>query len=239
MVSFSLMEWDSSFFGYKIALLQFSQQSIAQLEQTICKLKEENYKLAYCFIRPEDTISNDTIIICSGLLVDEKVTYSYSIDKQKIYHIDDQVVTYNNNKESAELVKLTLQSGVHSRFRIDSNFKNSEYENLYKEWIRKSVVGELADQVFVYEEEGHILGFITLKITESHGSIGLLAVDENFRGKSIGKKLLTSAFAFFHNNSITRVEVVTQRGNQIACRFYESCGFNINEIVNVYHLWIK
>lgn len=239
MASFSLLEWDSRFFGYRIALIKLSQENLAQLDQTICKLKEEKFKLVYCFVSPEDNISNGSIINCSGLLVDEKVTYSYSIDGHPIYQVDNHIVMYNKNKASTELLKLTLQSGVYSRFKIDSNFNKSEYKRLYKEWIKKSVTKELADQVFVYEEENQILGFITMKISEGQGSIGLLAVDDKYRGKSIGKKLLASSFAYFKNNNIALVEVVTQRANQIACRFYESCGFKVSRIVNVYHLWIK
>jgi len=239
MASFSLLEWDTKFFGYKIAKILVTQDSKAQIDQTISMLKSEDFKLAYLFVSPEDDISNDSIKACSGQLVDEKVIYSYSIDKQINYNVDNYIVIYNEDNATEELIQLTLQSGAYSRYRIDTNFRNNEYENLYQEWIKKSVTKEIADQVLVYKEEGHILGFITIRIAEGQGTIGLLAVDEKSRGKSIGKKLLTSSFAYFHNNNIARIEVVTQRGNQIACRFYESCGFNVSEIVNVYHLWIK
>ena len=239
MADFSLLEWDTRFFGYKIAKIVVSQDSKAQIDQTVSILKSEDFKLAYIFVSPEDDNSNNSIKACSGQLVDEKVTYSYSIDETVIYKVDDFIVVYNEDTASTELIELTLQSGAYSRFKIDPNFRNNEYVTLYKEWINKSVAREIADQVLVYKEEDHILGFITLRIAEGQGTIGLLAVDENSRGKSIGKKLLTSSFAYFQNNRITRIEVVTQRGNQIACRFYEACGFNVSEIVNVYHLWIK
>lgn len=239
MASYSLLDWDTKFFGYKIARIFVSQDSKAQIDQTISMLRLEDFKLAYFFVSPEDDTSNDSIKACSGQLVDEKVTYSYSIDEQTIFKVDDYIVRYNEDIVTQELTQLALQSGVYSRLRIDPNFSKREYENLYKEWIKKSVTKEVADQVLVYKHDDHILGFITVKIAEGHGTIGLLAVDEKSRGKSIGKKLLTSSFAYFKNNDITTIEVVTQRANQIACRFYEACGFNLSEIVNVYHLWIK
>jgi len=238
MASYSLLEWDTKFFGYKVARIDVYQDSKAQIDQTINRLKLEDFKLAYFFVSPEDDTSNYSIKACSGLLVDEKVTYSYLIDEQAIFKVDDYVVIYNEDNVTQELTQLTLQSGTYSRFKTDPKFRNSEYENLYKEWITKSVTNEIADQVLVYKEEDHILGFITLRITDSKGTIGLLAVDEKSRGKSIGKKLLNSSFSYFHNKNITTIEVVTQRVNQIACRFYEACGFKLSEIVNVYHLWI-
>ena len=239
MASFSLLEWDSKFFGYKIARIWVSNDGKAQIAQTIRMLKSKGFKLAYIFVSPEDNTSNDSVKACAGQLVDEKVTYSYSLNEQVLYRVNNCVVGYNEDIVSSELLKLTLQSGTYSRFRIDTNFKNSEYENLYTEWIKKSVTKEIADRVLVYKEEDHILGFITVRISGGQGSIGLLAVDEKSRGKSIGKKLLTSSFEYFHDNNIARIEVVTQWGNQNACRFYEACGFNLSEIVNVYHLWIK
>lgn len=239
MASFSLLEWDTKIFGYKIAKILVAQDNKAQIDQTIRMLKSEAYKLAYFYVSPEDNISNDSIKACSGQLVDEKVTYSYSIDERIKYKVDNCIAEYNEDIVSTELLQLTMQSGAYSRFRIDPNFNNSEFEKLYSEWISKSITKEIADQVFVYTEEDHILGFITIRITEGQGTIGLLAVDEKSRGKSIGKKLLHSSFSYFHNNNITRIEVVTQRGNHNACKFYEACGFHLREILNVYHLWIK
>jgi dTDP-4-amino-4,6-dideoxy-D-galactose acyltransferase len=67
----------------------------------------------------------------------------------------------------------------------------------------------------------------------------LLAVDENQRGKAIGKKLVGAALAYFRDNKVTSVEVVTQKANNAACRFYETCGFKIKSILNIYHLWIR
>jgi dTDP-4-amino-4,6-dideoxy-D-galactose acyltransferase len=64
-------------------------------------------------------------------------------------------------------------------------------------------------------------------------------VDENQRGKAIGRKLVVAALEYFRDHKVTTVEVVTQKANNSACRFYESCGFKIKSILNIYHLWIR
>ncbi len=128
---------------------------------------------------------------------------------------------------------------MYSRFKIDPYFRNNEFERLYTEWIEKSVERRLANEVLIYNEGDELLGFITLALREKTGSIGLIAVDENQRGKAIGKKLIRAALAYFKDHKITTVEVVTQKANYAACRFYESCGFKIKSIVNIYHLWIR
>jgi ribosomal protein S18 acetylase RimI-like enzyme len=40
-------------------------------------------------------------------------------------------------------------------------------------------------------------------------------------------------------NNAHMTEVATQKANENACRFYESIGFKVKNIVNVYHLWIS
>lgn len=239
MVNYSLLEWDTKAFGYKIAQLNVKEESMGQIQDAIRKLKEENFKLAYCYLSPEDKTSNDSILSCSGLLVDEKVTYSLLVDDTSGNNLDEHVEYFTKKNVPKELRSLTLQSGAYSRFKVDPNFKNDEYVTLYNKWIEKSVSGELADHILVYKEGDQILGFITLKIGPVKGTIGLLAVDERSRGKSIGKKLLSSSLSHFIKNNVNIIEVVTQKNNQIACMFYEKCGFSLSQVVNVYHIWIK
>jgi dTDP-4-amino-4,6-dideoxy-D-galactose acyltransferase len=107
------------------------------------------------------------------------------------------------------------------------------------EWIEKSVKREIADEILVYSENEDEKGFITLVIKKNKGSIGLIAVDEKERGKSVGKKLVQAALLYFNEKKINIVEVVAQIENRGACRFYKSLGFEIKSIVNIYHLWIN
>lgn len=239
MEAYYLLDWDTRFFGYKIVCIELNKLDLKQLNHIIKELRDKDCKLAYCFADPEDKVSNSSMVKCSGLLVDEKVTYSALINTENNYPVPTNVISYDLKYASEKLKSLTLQSGVYSRFKIDTNFCNNEFDKLYIEWIEKSVSRELADEILISKENNKIQGFITLKIERSKGLIGLLAVDEEYRGKSIGKKLLFTALMYFREKGIKSVEVVTQKGNYIACRFYESCGFEVCKIVNVYHLWIR
>jgi ribosomal protein S18 acetylase RimI-like enzyme len=202
------------------------------------QLRENDFKLAYCFVAPEDKLSNESLRQASGLLADEKITYSISVEENS-FPGSDKIVPFHLKHASQKLITLALQSGAYSRFKIDQNFRNNEFERLYLEWIVKSVSKELADEVLIYSEDDEILGFITLSKKNGKGTIGLIAVDENQRGKSIGKKLIGRGLLYFKENNIAETDVVTQKANSIACRFYETCGFRIKSIVNIYHLWIR
>jgi ribosomal protein S18 acetylase RimI-like enzyme len=99
----------------------------------------------------------------------------------------------------------------------------------------------LADEILVYQEDGEIYSFITVKVDKiaGRGSLGLLAVDEKMRGKSIGRHMLNAAEDFFLNRGIKVIDVVTQKKNKAACALYESNRYRIKEIINIYHLWIR
>ncbi len=235
------LDWDSQFFGYKIAAIRAQNLEFNALKNTIVELGEQDYKLAYCFAVPDDVISNSSLQRASGLLVDEKITFFMRINEADNFTTPpfDNIKSYKLDSASEKLKSLALQSGIYSRFKTDPNFHNAEYEKLYIEWIEKSVQRKIADEVLVYSENEDEKGLITLGFKGNSGSIGLLAVDENERGKSIGRKLVWSALVCFREKKVNIVEVVTQNDNEGACGFYKSMGFEVKSIVNIYHLWIS
>jgi dTDP-4-amino-4,6-dideoxy-D-galactose acyltransferase len=235
---FDILDWDSKFFGYKIASIHALKLETGDLNSIIKELGNNSIKLAYCFINPEDEVSINTMKNSSGILVDEKVTYFIHGFKE-VKSVDIQIKSYGLGYPTDNLILLALQSGTYSRFKVDQNFKNNEYENLYIEWIKNSVKKTIAGENLIYYESDEEKGFITLAIKKDIGSIGLIAVDEKERGKSIGKKLVNAAFVYFKANGIDKVEVVTQKANKTACLFYESLGFEVKSIIYIYHLWIK
>ena len=237
--NYKILNWDSQFFGYKIAAIQANNLKLEDLEKIITKLKNQNVKLTYCFAYPADELSNFSFESVSGLLVDKKVTFFKEISENDSITGSQFIKSYNRDYVSDKLKSLALQSGIYSRFNVDPNFKNREFEKLYIAWISKSVQKEIAKEVLVYYENDDEKGLITLGLKDNSGSIGLLAVDEKERGKSIGKKLVQSALIYFKKKKANIVEVVTQIENKSACGFYESLGFEVKSLVNIYHLWIS
>jgi dTDP-4-amino-4,6-dideoxy-D-galactose acyltransferase len=231
--------WDTDFFGYKIASVRVSELRPENLTGILNELKSQEVRLAYCFADPSDSVSNESLKDNQCFLADEKVTYMIDIPVGMEYDVSDNIIQFKSDKVTDQLRELALQSGLYSRFKVDKGFRNNEFERLYTEWIEKSVEKKLANEILTFSDNNEIYGFITLVIKPSNGSIGLIAVDESQRGKAIGKKLINAALDYFKNHNISRVEVVTQKNNNSACRFYESCGFKIKSIQNIYHIWIK
>ncbi len=237
MENIRILDWDTGFFGYKTAMVTVNNISVNDLEEITLRLTKLGVKLAYLFVSPEDSVSIELLSSSGIFLADEKVTFTISAGKDAKLPSSANIYPYDSQNISGKLVELTLQSGIYSRFRVDTRFINGEYERLYTEWIKKSVNKKIADEVLVYREQNDIFGFITLAMHGDTGSIGLIAVDESQRGKAVGKKLINAGLDFFRNHNMENVDVVTQKANTVACRFYETCGFGIKSTVNIYHLW--
>ena len=221
--------WDSTFFGYNIGKCILSDSNIFDARRF--KNQASSFKLVYVFADYE--INHSQL-----KLVDIKVTLVKK--KEKNENVDyNKIKIYNKEEDDFfQLEKLALISGKYSRFKIDVNFENNEYENLYKEWIKNSIYKDKALAVNVFKEENKILGFATLhKKTEFLCDIGLVAVDKNMRGKRIGTKLINYTSEQGFKMGFKKIQVVTQKNNRAAVGLYEKSGFNLFKIEYVYHYW--
>ena len=68
------------------------------------------------------------------------------------YHLSQKLII------TIELKDLALKSGVFSRFYLDENFNNNEYNKLYNIWIGKSITGEISFDI-ILAKDINILGF--------------------------------------------------------------------------------
>ena len=222
------LEWDSHFFGYSVGHLVISQSTQKQLPAL---LKDAiGFKLVYVFSDEKINPERDDL-----KLVDIKTRLGKKLNNKN--HTVANVHEYTGGEDD-QLKTLALQSGIYSRFKIDSNFVNNEFEQLYLKWISDSINKTIADKVIVYKEpENNCKGFVTLKFKENFSEIGLIAVDEGSRGKGIAKALLDYADNCAVEVGLNRIEVVTQFDNVPAMNLYENVGYEIMTIKYIYHLW--
>lgn len=84
-----------------------------------------------------------------------------------------------------------------------------------------------AEGVFVAEENGRVLGYITTRVDREvgKGRIPNLAVDEAARGRGLGRRLVEHALEYFRREGMAYVMIETMANNAVGQHLYPSCGF--------------
>jgi dTDP-4-amino-4,6-dideoxy-D-galactose acyltransferase len=223
------LEWDSKFFGYKIGKIIFDEN----INDTQLKFDQEDYQLIYLFSK--EKLNNEFQKKINANLVDIKIEFikkAVVVNSEFANHLEIKKI----NHITDDLLQLVYESGVYSRFKLDQNFKNNEFEKLYEAWINKAL-NDFNSMVIGAFIDSKIVGFISLGIKQGIADIGLIAVDEHARGKHLGTLLLGEANNFAIKNNSEYLTVVTQENNIQAMKFYERNGFSVDKKNYIYHLW--
>jgi dTDP-4-amino-4,6-dideoxy-D-galactose acyltransferase len=228
-----ILPWDSDFFGFRVGKINHSINSEEELNELMNDFKKKEVKLAYYFSPQPLTFKGNTGFEIK--LVDNKVTYLKNTNEG--IKNNAQVHLYTVGTVTPELLNLSLQSGEHSRFKKDNRIEKGKFAELYRLWIVNSVNGKFAKAVFVWKEEDKIVGCVTVGEKNDRGAIGIIAVDQKYNGKGIGRALMSTAEKWSSDNGFDSIEVITQRENTGACRFYDSCGYSNEKLEYVYHIW--
>lgn len=221
------LDWDCTFFQIEIGEINFENKfHIANAD-----------KFDLLYVKSNNNFHID-IINFENKFEEEKIVYEKNLQFQNgeslnLQSIND--INYNIN----DLYKLALESGKHSRFKLDSNFQNKKFEELYYLWIDNSVLKTIANDVLVYKLDEKIIGFVTYKIAAKIATIGLIAVDADFQGKGVGKSILMFLENQLLLNNIEKLRIPTQKSNIAACKFYENQHYKIQETVYIKHYWKK
>lgn len=226
----ALLDWDSQFFGLKVGKTESEFLEPNKIPELKLQMNEKGIDLLYLFLGSPIVQGKEENL----MLLDRKVTFTKNVSNLEL--LNSEVTEYADSLTD-DLINLAIQSGHESRFKKDLRLLH-KFESLYQNWLKKSLTGELADKVFVYKDlnSNRIVGFITASCKNRIGKIGLIAVNENHRGKGIGTMLLQKAEDWFREQEATRIEVVTQSDNKSACGLYEKNNYHIKSTVYIYHL---
>jgi dTDP-4-amino-4,6-dideoxy-D-galactose acyltransferase len=235
------LDWDSDFFGYRIA----------RIPSTHLTLEEMALVTAWCTVNAIDCIywlvdanNTDVILLAENTgfhLVDIRVTLRQQLS------LESTAVTYSApctirpvQPEDVPALKDIAKGSHHdSRFYRDGKFPDSRCDALYQTWIENSCAG-YADQVWVAEIDQMPTGYVTCHVLDAtHGQIGLFAVAEGMRGRSIGRGLLAESARWLASQGFEDLTVATQGGNDKALRLYERSGFLIRSTHLWYHRWFS
>lgn len=234
---FDILPWDSGLFGFAVAMLHPETVAEGRLARALHLCASEGIHLAYAFVPWGDPVRRDLAASGGGYLADRKTLFTRTLS-HKEGASGGEADPFHGPGSEPILEDLALASGQFSRFRTDPRMPKGVFRDLYLTWIRRSVLGEIADVVLVVRRGGTIAGMVTVALKEDQAVIGLLAVSEAHRGQGLGGLLMQSAEQWALEHGVSSMQVATQGANAAACALYTGSGYTVIQEQAVYHFWM-
>lgn len=233
------LDWDSDFFGCRIARITTNRLSPEIIEHIWAWRKSHAIDCLYFL---GDAIDADTVKLAEDngfRLVDMRVTLEKQLNGMPVAEKGtcQGIVRPCTLDDISALRAIARVSHRDSRFYYDPNFPIPLCDALYETWIEKSCNG-YADAVLVAELQGRPAGYISCHLLEpAKGQIGLAGICADSQGKGLGQSLVNESLRWFAERGVTHVTVVTQGRNCKAQRLYQKCGFLTQSVQLWYHSW--
>jgi dTDP-4-amino-4,6-dideoxy-D-galactose acyltransferase len=227
------LDWDSTFFGLPVF------RGIPGDECTVHEIVEAATKTdcRLLYVPSPLILKEDTVASLGAVLVDIKTTFVKRLRAEHL-SVGSVVESYTMDDHISSVLGIAVQSGEFSRFNVDRKLPHGAFKKLYETWMHRSILREIAKEVFVVRENGIPVGLITLGEKNGRADIGILAVDTVARGKGYGVDLVNAAENWFIDSGYTHGQVVTQGANMPACALYRKCGYEIDGTEFFYHVWL-
>jgi len=131
--------------------------------------------------------------------------------------------------DTLKQITITCFEGVsidHNIYRLLGDVGAVDWQTRKARHIDQDVTAQ-PDGVFVWEEEGEPIGYITARLNNESkiGWIPNLAVLPGNQGKGIGKALMKEALDYFEANGMVGAKIETLDQNDIGQEFYPRSGF--------------
>ena len=235
----SVLEWDSSFFGFRIG--QAAGETLSPSGgQTILEWSQANSVRCLYFLA--DANSAETADVAHRLdfkFIDVRIQLSLGTGVANMSKVQEFELRTARAPDISALQAIARDAHQDSRFFFDTNFPRTRAEDLFATWIAADCSGR-ADKVLVAERKRYgPVGYITCNLSKGSntGRIGLVGIASEFRGRGAGSMLISRALQWFSSAGATKVVVVTQMRNVAAQRLYQAAGFRTESARVWYHRW--
>lgn len=233
------LEWDSHFFGVRIARVTQSRLTPERVKVLLSWCDAMGIACLYFLADSGDRRTAWLARDAGFRAVDLRVTLETAVEGHggELNGVSPGRVRPSTPADVSELRTIARQSHGASRFYYDPNFPTALCDALYETWIAKSCEG-YADVVLVGERDSRVTGYVSCHLGGAEtGRIGLLAVAPDAQGKGVGRLLVEAARRWFAQQGMRRMTVVSQGRNAQALRLYQRCGFITGSVEEWYHRW--
>lgn len=233
------LDWDTKHFGINTGRVNTNKLNQNKMTDVLNWSKENKIKCLYFLADFNDSETAKLAEDNNFRFIDLRVTYKTNTTEIPSHlKTNTKEIRAADKNDLTELKRIASSSFYDSRFYFDTNFDKKKSGELYEIWVQKAFDNENSE-VLVVDIKGKVAGFISISIDKKIGDIGLIAIDENHRGKGFGGKLLNAALNWFNKKGAQEVEVVTQGRNLGSQKLYQKYGFRLADSKIWYHKWFS
>jgi dTDP-4-amino-4,6-dideoxy-D-galactose acyltransferase len=234
------LEWDSDFFGVRIARIIVNRLSEETLKEVVMWCKSNAIDCLYFLADMDDARTVRLAEEHNFRLVDIRVTLER---RMNVFPEEEgslqSAVRLCIPSDVQPLRAIARISHLNSRFYYDSFFPRYLCDALYETWIEKSCSG-YADAVLIAELDGEPVGYISCHLLDRpKGQIGLFGIRTDLQERGLGRKLIDESLRWFFRRERKEVIAVTQGRSINAQRLYQKCGFLTRSVQLWYHRWFR
>jgi dTDP-4-amino-4,6-dideoxy-D-galactose acyltransferase len=232
-----ILKWDTDFFSIATAKVTSSELTRESAREVLDWCRDQQIKALYFLCGGSDVVSQQAAETAGFQRVDGRLTLEHDLEGLSSLRDAERPAHRIRAWQPVDLEALkSLAAASHhdTRFYSDPFYSRTECDRFYSTWIERSC-GGYDDRVWVSEDASGVTGYVTGKLRDNVGAIGLIAVAERARGMGCGSALVRQALEWFRESGGRSGKVVTQSSNIIAQRLYQRNGFVIRRTDLWYH----
>lgn len=237
---FSIMRWDSDFFGYPVGFVGCRRLTPAIQRLVKDFTSAHRVVLLEYLCNCHDWTSVQTAEQAGYSFVDIRLTLEHALHKAPSATLPagTSVIRAETGHIPA-LRQMASDLYLDSRYFFDPHFDRSKVKEFYESWIEKAVLGTFDNYCLLLVRDGKTpLAFCTIRKGRTKTAhIGLFGVGPHAQGGGVATPFLNTVLAQLHADGLEMVEVVTQGRNYRAQRVYQRCGFVTKTTELWYHKW--
>jgi GNAT superfamily N-acetyltransferase len=229
-----LREWDSDFFGLRIAQVTEPPRTSAQVDAIAAWARARDVRGLYLFVDATDETPARLAETAGYTMVEERVTY--------LMHTrgaSDLVGSLTHQPRAAtaldlpEMKALARVSHYRTRFYTDPHFNRERCDAMYEHWIERNY-RDPDVAAFVAGPEGDPAGYYTVY---PDGGGGLMALRPDCQRQGWGNAFLLSGLAWLERRGVGTSSQRTQSTNDGARRMFLKRGGRLVHTELVFHKW--
>ena len=225
-----LLEWDSRHFGFKIARLREPRDPVC-VGEGVAAAELAGVRCLVTLIGLDQT---------AAIVAAEEVGFrSYDVRielvRERAEALEQTEPIVAKVADLPALEEVARESFFDSRFYADPHFPDERAAEMYALWVRRGMDDDERLLLTTEDREGFIV--CHLDAGGRVGTIDLIAVAAQARGRGLASQLLGGADSAFSAAGMNRTRVVTQARNIAAQRLYQRRGFRTAAASLWLHRW--